>query len=125
VRPARVLLIAPSPDIVGGQSVQAERLLTALRTEASVEVEFLPINPRLPAPFRLLQKLKYVRTAVTAVWYLLKLISRVRRAGVVHQFAATGPGFFLHSVPALVVARILRKSIVLNFRDGVVDSAIR
>jgi L-malate glycosyltransferase len=118
VRPLRVLLIAPSLEIVGGQAVQAARLLTGLRTEASIEVEFLPINPRLPAPFRLLQQLKYVRTVLTTIWYWLTLISRVSQVSVVHQFAATGLGFLLHSVPALMVARILGKRIILNFRDG-------
>ena len=44
-KPIRVLLIAPSMDILGGQAVQAERLLTRLRQEPSLEMGFLPINP--------------------------------------------------------------------------------
>src|SRR5271170_5706963 len=47
--PTRVLLIAPSLDIIGGQSVQANQLLRCLANEPSVQVQFLPINPRLPA----------------------------------------------------------------------------
>ena len=35
----RVLLIAPSLDIVGGQSVQAARLLEAMGREAEVQVD--------------------------------------------------------------------------------------
>ena len=50
-RPLRVLLIAPSIEILGGQAVQATRLLASLRDEPSVEVEFQPIDPRLAGPF--------------------------------------------------------------------------
>src|SRR5579863_3620821 len=43
-RPIRVLLIAPSLSIIGGQSVQANQLLGCLANEPSVQVRFLPIN---------------------------------------------------------------------------------
>ena len=52
MKPIRVLLIAPSLEIVGGQSVQAARLLDALRGEPDIEIEFQPINPRLPGVLR-------------------------------------------------------------------------
>ena len=44
----RVLIVAPSFRILGGQSVQAARLMERLSNEPSLEVGFLPINPRLP-----------------------------------------------------------------------------
>ena len=44
----RVLIVAPSLDILGGQAVQAARLMTRLHDEPSLEIGFLPINPRLP-----------------------------------------------------------------------------
>lgn len=122
MRPVRVLLIAPSLDIVGGQAVQADRLLRALRAEPSVEIEFLPINPRLPGALRMLQKVKYLRTAATTLWYLVKLIAFTSRVDVVHVFAATGPSFFLNPVPALFTARLFGKKTILNFRDGRVES---
>ncbi len=118
VRPVRVLLIAPSLDIVGGQAVQADRLLRALRGEPSVEVVFLPINPKAPWPLGPLQKIKYLRTVVTTACYLLKLIPLARRADVLHVFAATGPSFFMHPVPALLVAKSFGKKTILNFHDG-------
>ena len=45
--PVRVLIVAPSFGILGGQSVQAARLLERLKEEPSLEVGFLPINPRI------------------------------------------------------------------------------
>jgi glycosyltransferase involved in cell wall biosynthesis len=122
VQPVRVLLIAPSLEIVGGQSVQADRLLTALRAEPSVHIEFLPINPRLPGFLRALQKVKYVRTAVTTLWYCLKLLRATRRSDVLHVFAATGPSFFMHPVPAMFAGKMFGKKTILNFRDGRVDA---
>ena len=74
----RVLIIAPSLDILGGQSVQADRLMERLCKEPTLEVEFLPINPRLPGPLRKLQRIKYVRTLVTSLAYYLSLLARVR-----------------------------------------------
>jgi hypothetical protein len=51
-RKLRILMIGPSLDILGGQAVQAVRLLERLREEPSLEVDFLPINPRLPGVLR-------------------------------------------------------------------------
>src|SRR6267143_5178082 len=81
--PLRVLIVAPSFDILGGQAVQAARLLTALREEPSLEVGFLPINPRLPGVLRKLQASKYVRTIVTSIMYLATLLTRVHKYDVV------------------------------------------
>ena len=65
-------------DILGGQAVQAARLLAHLRTEAALEVSFLPINPRLPGALRRLQAIKYVRTVVTSLLYCATLLARVQ-----------------------------------------------
>ncbi len=72
--PTRVLIVAASLDILGGQAVQAARLLEGLREELSLEVSFLPINPRLPGFLRRLQAIKYVRTVVTSIAYIWLLL---------------------------------------------------
>ena len=58
----RVLLIAPSLNILGGQAVQAQRLLSELAQDSSVSIDFLPIAPVFPHPFRFLQSIRYLRT---------------------------------------------------------------
>jgi hypothetical protein len=73
----RVLIVAPSFDILGGQSVQAARLLDRLRQEPSLQAELLPINPRLPGVLVYLQRIKYVRTIVTSIAYVVSLLLRV------------------------------------------------
>ncbi len=87
-RRVRVLIVAPSLGILGGQAVQAARLLARFQTEPSLEVAFLPINPRLPAPLGRLQNIKYVRTVVTSIAYVASLLARVRRYDVIHVFSA-------------------------------------
>ena len=72
----RVLIAAPSLDILGGQSRQAVRLREALSRETALEVGFLPHNPRLPGVFRSLQKIKYVRTVFTQLYYIMLLLWR-------------------------------------------------
>src|SRR5712691_12577428 len=68
----RLLIVAPSLDILGGQSRQAVRLLTGLQEESALEVAFLPHNPRLPRIFRRWQGKKYVRSIRTTLLYWLK-----------------------------------------------------
>lgn len=114
----RVLIVAPSLEILGGQAVQAARLLARLREEPSLEVSFLPVNPRLPGPLRKLQAIKYVRTVVTSLLYWGHLIARVRNYDVIHVFSAAYLSFVLAPTPAILIARLYNKRIVLNYRSG-------
>ena len=116
--PVRVLLVAPSLDILGGQAVQASRLLDLLRCEPGVQVEFLPINPRLPGPLRALQRVKYVRTAATGAAFLFRLLRKAGRCDVLHAFSAANYSFLLSAAPATVVGRMYGKKTIVNYRDG-------
>ena len=118
LRPLRVLIVAPSLDILGGQAVQAARLLERLREEPTLEVSFLPVNPRLPGPFRRLQSLKFIRTVVTSLYYWGLLLARVPRYDVIHVFSASYLSFVLAPTPAILVARLFDKRIILNYRSG-------
>src|SRR6266566_3857008 len=84
----RVLLIAPSMEFLGGQAVQAARLLEGLRKEDSLSIDFLPMNSRLPGPLRLLHQVKYVRTATMVFTFLVKLLARLGRYDILHVFSA-------------------------------------
>ena len=116
--PVRVCLVAPSLDILGGQAVQADRLRRALGDLPSLEVDFLAVNPRAPGPLRALQRIKYVRTVVTAMIYAWTLLRRVRRYDVLHVFSASYFSFILAPLPALLAARLFRKPAILNYRSG-------
>ena len=120
-----VCLVAPSLDILGGQAVQAQRLLARLREVPSLDVHFLPVNPRLPGPLRLLQRVKYVRTVVTSVAYVAALLRQVPRYDVVHAFSASYFSYLLAPLPAMLAARLYGKRAVLNYRSGEAGDHLR
>jgi L-malate glycosyltransferase len=114
----RVLVVAPSLDIVGGQSRQAVRLIHGLRQEPDLEVSFLPHNPRLPGFLRSLQAIKYVRTVVTTLYYVALLLLRVPKYDIIHIFCASYYSYTLSAIPALYLARLFGKKSVINYRSG-------
>jgi glycosyltransferase involved in cell wall biosynthesis len=114
----RVCLVGPSLDILGGQAVQLQRLLGKLRDVPELDVEFLPVNPRLPGPLRALQRIKYVRTIVTSIAYGWSLLRSLGQYDVVHCFSASYFSFVLAPLPAMTVARLYGKAVVLNYRSG-------
>lgn len=124
-RPLRVLLVGPSPDMIGGQAVQAARLLERWSSDDSLEVSFLPINPRLPGPLAGLQRVKYVRTFATSIHYLASLLARVGRHDIIHVFSASYFSFVLAPTPALLVAKLYGKKTVLNYRSGEAEDHLR
>lgn len=114
----RVVVVAPSLDILGGQSRQAVRLMEGLKREPDLEIGFLPHNPRLPGILRSLQKIKYVRTIVTTFYYVLLLLWRVRRYDIIHIFCASYYSYSLSAIPALAISRLYGKKSILNYRSG-------
>lgn len=118
VRRTRVALVGPSLDILGGQAVQLDRLRTKLADLTSLELQFIPVNPRLPGPLRHLQAVKYLRTVVTSLAYVASLVWRLPRVDVVHAFSASYWSFLLAPFPAMLVGRLFRKRVILNYRSG-------
>ena len=124
-RTIRVCIVVASMDILGGQAIQAERLLEGLSRETGVEAELLPINPRLPGPLRLLQRIKYVRTVVTSIAYLASLLVRLPRFDVVHVFSAAYFSFVLAPAPAVLIAKLYGKPVMLNYNSGEAEDHLR
>ncbi len=121
----KVLIVAPSLDIIGGQSRQAVRLIEGLSQEPNLEIGFLPHNPRLPRFLRRLQAIKYVRTVVTTLFYFGLLLGRVRSYDIIHVFSASYYSYSLSAMPALLVARLFGKKSILNYRSGEADDHLR
>jgi L-malate glycosyltransferase len=124
-RPIRVLLVAPSLTILGGQAVAAQRLLERLRAVPGLEVGFLPHDPRTNALLRLLQRVKYVRTVATSLAYITSLIRTIPRYDVVHVFAASYWSFLLAPTPAILIGKWLGKRVVVNYRSGEAEDHLR
>jgi L-malate glycosyltransferase len=124
-KPIRILLVAPSQDILGGQSVQATRLLASLRKEPSLHLDFQPINPRFPAALGWLKRIKYVRTLTAFALYASQLGARAWRYDVLHVFTAAYTSYMFWSLPALFFAKLYSKIIILNYRDGQAEDHLR
>ena len=117
----RVLLIAPSLHILGGQAVQAQRLLGEIGQDPSVAIHFMAIAPVFPAPLRFLQSIRYLRTLLTFLYYLPQVLWRVPRYEVIHVFSASYWSYTLWTIPPLLLGKLLGKKVVLNYRSGEAD----
>lgn len=121
----RIALVAPSLGILGGQAVQAARLLRAWEGDPDVEAWLVPINPVPPGPLRYALRVDYVRTLITQLTYWPLLLRELRRADVVHVFSASYLSFLLAPLPAILVARLYGKPVVLNYRSGEAPDHLR
>lgn len=117
----RVLLIAPSKEILGGQSVQASRLMASLGARPELEMRFHPIGPGLG----FISRIPYVRTVCTIVLYWVTLAGRAARCDILHVFSASYWSYTLWTLPALFFAKLYRKKIILNYRDGQAEDHLR
>ena len=111
----KVLIIAPTLPLIGGQAVQAQRLVNKFQHDQDVQVDLQSSNPRF---FARLQTIKFLRTLLTTVKYLYDLLGRVPRYDVIHIFSASYFTFVYVSVPALLIAKLAGKKTILNYRSG-------
>lgn len=124
-RRLNVAVVAPSMGILGGQAVQADRLITAWQDDPDVHTWLVPINPQPPGPLRRAGRLKYVRTLATQLTYWPLLVRELQRADVVHVFSASYFSFLLAPLPAVLVARALGKPVLMNYRSGEAPDHLR
>lgn len=121
----RVLIVGPSLRYLGGQAVQAQRLVEGLRELQQLDVEYLVVDPVLPEPVAFLQRIPIVRTIVTSIAYMLSLVARVPRADTVHIFSAAYWSFLIAPTPALLIGRLLGKHVLLNYHSGEADDHLQ
>jgi glycosyltransferase involved in cell wall biosynthesis len=124
-RPSRVALVVASLRILGGQAVQAQRNLEGFSADPDFDVWLVPNNPVPPAPFDKLLSIKFVRTVVTQLLYWPLLVRELRHADVVHAYSASYTSFLLAPLPAILVARLLGKPVLLNYHSGEAPDHLR
>jgi glycosyltransferase involved in cell wall biosynthesis len=124
-RRQRVAIVAASLRILGGQSVQALRMLEGWRDDADIEAWLVPIDPLPRKPLDRLLAVKFVRTLVTQLWYWPLLVRELRRADVVHVFSASYASFLLAPLPAVVIATLVRRPVILNYHSGEAPDHLR
>ena len=117
-RKLRVAIVAPSLRILGGQAVQAHRLLNAWADDPDIEAWLVPVNPVPKGALARLLDVKFVRTAVTQLIYWPQLFRELKRADVVHVFSASYTSFLLAPLPAILAAKWIGRPVILNYRSG-------
>jgi len=106
---------------LGGQAVQARRLMQGLQSLHAAHVAYLEVDPALPAPFASLQRIPILRTLVTSVAYIFALLRTVPSFDTVHIFSASYWSFLIAPTPALLVGRLFGKRVLLNYHSGEAD----
>ncbi len=94
--------------------MQASRLVRAWRDDRDIHAWLVPINPAPPGPLRAAVKVKYLRTLVTQLVYWPTLVRQLRKADVVHVFSASYFSFLLAPLPAVLIAKLFGKPVVMN-----------
>jgi L-malate glycosyltransferase len=123
-RPLRVLIVAPV-HMVGGQAHAARDIVRGFAEDPDIIFAVQAIDPRLRGPFRFLTEVKLLRSVFRPALYLLQLFRSARKADVLHVLAAAHTAFLFGAFPAVLVGRLHRRPIVLNYHDGRANSHFR
>jgi glycosyltransferase involved in cell wall biosynthesis len=109
----KVALVAPSLAQIGGQSIQANRLLEAFAGDEKIELIFIPNNP---ATFG--QNVKFLRTITISLKFWSALLKQIRDVNLVHIFSSGTTSYIISTIPALFAARLYGKKTVLHYHTG-------
>jgi glycosyltransferase involved in cell wall biosynthesis len=122
-----VLLVTPTADsFPGGVAVQAELLAKRFNDGSDIRMELMSITPKLAGdPVRWAQRVPILRTVVTTLLYLSRLIGAVRRFDIVHVNSARFSSFLISSLPAVIVAKIAGRPVLLHYHNGNLATELR
>lgn len=109
----KILLVAPSMKIVGGQSIQAKRLLDAFASDEKIELEFVPNNSETP-----FQNVKFLRTIFASIKFWFLLFRKIPKTDVVHIFSSGTTSYIISTLPPLFVANLFGKKTILHYHTG-------
>lgn len=113
----RIVLLAPVPPPSGGMALQARQLEALLRADGN-SVVLVPSNYPLPARLRFAERMRGVRAVFRSLLLWAALWRELGRADVLHVLAASWLYFFIVVYPAVLLAWLRGKRIVLNYRGG-------
>src|SRR5712692_7968046 len=115
--PLRVCVVTPLPPPYGGMAVQAEKLIAGLRSEG-IDVSVVRTNLDFPPGFRWLSRVPGLRTLITLVFFVGALLRTVPSCDIVHHLSCSHLYFFIVTVPTVLVGRMFRKPVIINYRGG-------
>ncbi|HEU4854213.1 MAG TPA: glycosyltransferase family 4 protein [Nitrosospira sp.] len=115
----RIGLVGPLPPPSGGMANQTLQLAKLLRGE-DIVVELIQVNN----PYRphWVGRLKGIRAGFRLLPYLVHLWLSASRVQLFHVMANSGWSWHLFAAPAIWIARIRGKPVVINYRGGEADA---
>jgi glycosyltransferase involved in cell wall biosynthesis len=113
-----VAIVAASLRYVGGQSVQADLLMRAWQKDPNVEARLLPIDPVFPSVLKWAERVPLLRTLIRQPIYMLKLWRELKHVDIAHIFSASYWSFMVAPAPALLIARLRGKKVLLHYHSG-------
>jgi L-malate glycosyltransferase len=125
MEPISVTVVAPSLRYVGGQAVQADLLRRHWENDSELKMKFVPIDPELPRGLAWVQRIRYLRTLARIPFFLAAVWRGISRADIVHIFSASYWSFLLAPTPAWLIARLLGKKSIINYRSGEAPDHLR
>jgi phenylacetate-CoA ligase len=114
----RIALVGPLPPPSGGMANQTQQLVRLLEA-AGARVRLVPVN----APYRpaWVANIKGLRAAIRLAGYLRRLWNVADQVDLFHVMANSGWSWHLFAAPAIWIARIRGKSVIVNYRGGEAD----
>ena len=116
----KVLIVATSTRVIGGQSIQAKRLLDAFENDGEIGMDFLANNPETA-----FQNIKYLRTIFASLKFWWSLLTRVYKFDVVQVFSSATTGYIIATLPPLFIAKLCGTKVVLNYHSGELEKHIQ
>ena len=113
--PASVILVGPLPPPSGGMANQTQQLARLLADDGcSVTL----VQTNVPYRPRWIGRVRGMRALVRLIPYLRNLWRAMERADVVHVMANSGMAWHLFAAPAIWIARLRERFVVVNYRGG-------
>jgi glycosyltransferase involved in cell wall biosynthesis len=111
-------LVGPLPPPFGGMANQMRQLAQLLRDEGVV-VELIQVN----SPYRpqWVGRIKGIRAIFRLFPYLIHLWQNANKVQLFHIFANSGWSWHLFAAPAIWIARLKKKPVIINYRGGEAD----
>lgn len=111
---AAIAIVAPVPPPFGGMTIQGQALRNNL-TSDGFRVSVIATNS--PLRLRCLD-VAGLRTIIQTGVFLWRLLTVIPKVAVVHIFAASYFYFFARVFPAVVLARLFGRRVIINYRGG-------
>jgi glycosyltransferase involved in cell wall biosynthesis len=92
--------------------------MLGLANEPSVELGFIPHNPKAPGILRRLQRIKYIRTVITTLMYWSLAAAQLWRYDVIHIYSASYYSYLLCVAPIILLGRLYGKKVLVNYHSG-------